>query len=232
MPAKITIIPTSHIARDSIRLIRETVENEKPDCIAVELDMSRYQALREGEASLLDSLRALGPLTFLFYFVLKNLQQSLGRLAGVSPGSEMLEAVRLGQQNGVQVEFIDRDIGETFLRIKSVPAREKVKLLTFVFSALFLGAGREDLKSPEKLDLSKVPPEKLVNQVIELLRKEFPWLHRILIEERNLYMAQRVFQLSQRCQNIVVVVGAGHAKGIAEILNSKAAKPTSFSQFD
>ncbi|MCJ7816999.1 MAG: TraB/GumN family protein, partial [Candidatus Aenigmarchaeota archaeon] len=86
--------------------------------------------------------------------------------------------------------------------------------------------------SPRKLDLSKVPPEKLVNQVIELLRKEFPWLHRILIEERNLYMAQRVFQLSQRCQNIVVVVGAGHAKGIAEILNSKAAKPTSFSQFD
>jgi pheromone shutdown-related protein TraB len=216
--ARITIVPTSHIARDSIQLIRETVEKEKPDCIAVELDTNRYQALKEGEGSLMDALRTLGPLTFLFYFVLKNLQQSIGRVVGVSPGSEMLEAVRLGQERGVHVEFIDRDIGDTFLRIKDIPAKEKVKLLTFVFRALFLGAGREDPASPESIDISKVPPEKVVDQAIELLREEFPWLYKILIEERNRYMTQKIKELSSRFQNIVIVVGTGHAKGIAEIL--------------
>jgi len=229
MPAKITIIATSHIARESIRLISDTVEKERPDCIAVELDMGRYQALKEGEGSLIDSLRALGPLTFLFYFVLKNLQQSLGRMVGVSPGSEMLEAVRLGQEKGVHVELIDRDIGETFLRIKAVPAKEKVKLLTFVLRALLPGAGREGLEYKEKLDLSRVPPEKVVDEAIGLLRKQFPWLYRILIEERNRYMTQRISQLSQRCQNIVIVVGAGHAKGIMEMLRNnthEAAEPS------
>jgi len=224
--SKVTIVPTSHIARDSIRLVREAVM-DGTDCIAVELDMNRYQALKEGEAPFLDVLRALGPVTFLFYFVLKNLQQSLGRMVGVSPGSEMLEAVRLGQENGIHVEFIDRDIGETFLRIKGVPAREKVKLLTFVLRALLLGApksiqleGGETAFSPE-MDLSRVPPEKLVDQAIELLRKEFPWLYRILIEDRNQYMAHRIRELSNRFQNIVVVVGAGHAKGILEMLRNK-----------
>jgi pheromone shutdown-related protein TraB len=223
--ARITIVPTSHIAMESIRLIRETVEKEKPDCIAVELDMNRYRTLREGEASLLDSLRALGLPTFLFYFVLKNLQQSLGRMVGVSPGSEMLEAVRVGQQNGIYVAFIDRDIGDTLLRIKDIPAKEKVRLLTFVLRALLPSTWSKSLllksgsaPSFKRIDLSKVPPEEIVNTAIELLRKEFPRLYRILIEERNLYMAQRIKELSSRFQNIVIVVGAGHAKGIAEIL--------------
>lgn len=216
--AKITIVPTSHIARDSIRLIRETVERESPDCIAVELDANRYHALKEGEAPLLDSLRALGLLTFLFYFILKNLQQSLGRLVGVSPGSEMLEAVNLGQQKAIHVAFIDRDIGDTFMRIKVVPAKEKVRLLTFIFRALFM---KSSLEQSEKFDLSKAPPERVVDAAMELLRKEFPQLYRILVEERNIYMAQRILELSQRCQNIVIVVGAGHVKGILEILTKQ-----------
>ena len=221
--SKITIVPTSHIARESIRLIMETVTAET-DCIAVELDQNRYRALKEGEAPLLDSLRALGLLTFLFYFILKNIQQSLGRIVGVSPGSEMLEAVNLGQQKGVQVAFIDRDIGETFLKIKAIPAKEKVGLLTFILRSLLPGAsqsvqGLEGL--PKSLDLSKVPSERIVDAVMELLRKEFPQLYRILVEERNVYMAQRIIELSQRFQSIVVVVGAGHAKGIREILEKK-----------
>jgi pheromone shutdown-related protein TraB len=223
--AKITIVPTSHIARESIQLIRDVVEREGPDCIAVELDMSRYTAMKEGEGSLLDSLRALGPLTFLFYFVLKNLQQSLGRLVGVSPGSEMLEAVNLGQQKGVRVAFIDRDIGETFTEVKAVTAKEKIRLLTFVFRSLLPGTsirleGGEAAFS-QGIDLSKIPAERVVEAAMDVLRSEFSWLYRILVEERNVYMAQRILELSQRFQNIVVVVGAGHAKGISQLLEKQ-----------
>jgi len=243
MPAKITIVPTSHIASESIRLIRDVIEEENPDCIAVELDANRYRALKEGEGSMIDALRALGPVTFAFYMLLRTMQQSLGRIAGVSPGSEMQEAVSIGQGKGVRVEYIDRDIGETFMRIKAVPAREKVKLLTFAARSLLPGRSQSikdaqanlrlegDDRSPslQNLDLSKVPPESVVDAAIELLRKEFPWLYRILVEERNRYMAQRILMLSQTCQNIVAVVGAGHAKGIREILQKHREPSVSYS---
>ncbi len=220
MSAKITIIPTSHIARESIRQINEAIEREKPDCIAVELDAGRYQALQEGEAPLLESLRALGPVTFIFFFVLKGLQDSLGRAVGIMPGADMMEAVRLGRLRGINVAFIDRDIGETFLRIKAVPAREKMRLLLFALMAA-TGLGLKIARQPgdkKSFDLSKVPPENLVEEALIILKRRFPWLHRILIEERNAYMAQRIGKLSTRYNNVLVVVGAGHAKGIEEIL--------------
>ena len=151
------------------------------------------------------------------------MQQSLGRIAGISPGSEMAEAVNLGQAKGVRIAFIDRDIGETFMRIKAVPAKEKVRLLTFILRSLLPG-GQKAVQGLEgyNLDLSKVPSERVVEAAMQVLRKEFPWLYRILVEERNRYMAQRIAELSARFQNIVVVVGAGHAKGIGEILKNQA----------
>jgi len=220
--AKITIVPTSHISVESIRLIREAVERENPDCIAVELDANRYRAMKEGEGSMTDALKALGPLTFAFFLVLRTMQQSLGKIVGVSPGSEMAEAVSLGEARGIRVAFIDRDIGETFMRIKAVPAMEKLDLLTFALRSLLPGKKPElEGMDMENLDLSKVPSEKVVDMAIGLLRKELPWLYRILVEERNVYMARRILALSQTCRNIVVVVGAGHAKGIRELLEKK-----------
>ncbi|HJW97077.1 MAG TPA: TraB/GumN family protein [archaeon] len=225
MSARITVIPTSHIARESSRLIREAIGRERPDCIAVELDENRLRALKEGEASAWYALRTLGPLTFIFYFVLKNIQQSLGKAVGISPGSEMLEAVSAGRQEGIRVALIDRDIGETFLGIKAIPAKEKVRLLSFLLMAL-VGLGP---KQPGKINLAKVPPEQVVDAALGLLKKEFPWLYRILIEERDAHMARRILELSQTCQNIVVVVGAGHAKGIREILEKKQEPSFSYS---
>jgi pheromone shutdown-related protein TraB len=229
--ARITIVPTSHIARESIRAIRETIEKEGPDCIAVELDPGRYQALQEGEGSMLEALRALGPATFLFYYVLKKMQDSLGRAVGMVPGSDMLEAVRISKEKGIGLALIDRDIADTFLRIKVIPAKEKLRLLALAFKAA-VGLGiSSKIKKPgkETIDLSKVPPEKVVEEAMDLLKEQFPQLHRILVEERNLYMARRILDLSKGCQSMVVVVGAGHAKGIRELLEKKQEPSISYS---
>ena len=41
----ITIIGTSHIARQSIREVKEAIEKGKPDIVALELDRQRLPAL-------------------------------------------------------------------------------------------------------------------------------------------------------------------------------------------
>lgn len=212
----ILLVPTSHIAAESLERVRETIEREKPDCVAVELDLSRYYALKSRESSSMAAVQAIGPGSFLIFWIFKKLQVWLGKKVGIFPGSEMLEAIKIGQANQARIAFIDRDIRHTFLDIKQMPAWEKLKLVWFLLKSIFVikfggGAG-------EKIDLRKVPPEELIDQAMDLFKKEFPVLHEILVDKRNEHMASQLNKLSKKFEKIVAVVGAGHRKGMEKLL--------------
>ena len=99
----IVFVPTSHVARESLLNIRKAME-KKPDCVAVELDPLRYHAmLSQEKGSAMDAVRSLGVFTFIIYWILRNLQQKLGKMTGIFPGTEMLEAVRIAQQEGITI---------------------------------------------------------------------------------------------------------------------------------
>ena len=57
-------------------------------------------------------------------------------------------------------------------------------------------------------------------------QKTFPKLYKILVEDRNIYMANQLKELSKTHKKIVAVIGAGHRKGIKQILENKI-KPAS-----
>ena len=67
--------------------------------------------------------------------------------------------------------------------------------------------------------MKKVPQEKVIRQMIGILKKESPHLHNILIHQRNIYMSKRLLKL---CENhngsILAIVGAGHVDGMEEYL--------------
>lgn len=209
---KVVIVPTSHIAEESLRKVKDVVEKEKPDCIAVELDINRYAALKSGQASSWDTLRTAGLLTFLLFFVLKKIQEHLGGQVGILPGSEMLEAVEIGRKEGIQVAFIDMNIGLTLRNINTAGRGEKLKLLWFVVKGLFAGEKVE-------IDLRKVPSDKLIDEAMGVFRKEFPGLYRALITERDKHMAAVLGKLSERFDKILAVIGAGHCKGVKKLLD-------------
>jgi pheromone shutdown protein TraB len=218
--AGIIIVPTSHIAAESLKMIERVIRQEGPDCVAVELDIDRFVAMESGEASKWQALRQLGPWTFLIFIVLRRIQSWLGRKVGVLPGSEMLMAVRVAENEGVHVEFIDRDIGFTLQRLNGISWREKARLILFLFKGLTLdsimaGAGRG---SAVRLDLRKVPPRKLIVEVLGVMKREFPGMYRALVTERNSFMARRLVALSGRFEKIVAVVGAAHAPGLQGML--------------
>ena len=75
---KIIILPTSHIAGQSLREVKSLLEREKPDCVALELDMNRYYAMLSGNYSSFQTMKALGPVTFIFFWVLRRIQKWLG----------------------------------------------------------------------------------------------------------------------------------------------------------
>jgi pheromone shutdown-related protein TraB len=217
---RIILVPTSHIARQSLEKVRDVIGREKPDCVAVELDMNRYTAMKEEEeASSWEIIRTLGFLTFFFYWALKHLQSWLGKKLGILPGSEMLRAVDAAREADIKVALIDRDIRITLVRLRSITWREKAKLLLYLFKGLTIDYVLLRIrKDAGAIDLSKVPPREIIDQAMDMMKKEFPQLYRILVKERDEFMAARLRDMSMKFGKIVVVIGAGHTEGLKKLI--------------
>lgn len=202
----IEIYGTSHIAQESYEKVEETVEREKPDVIAIELDEVRLKSLIEGKK---------GGFTSPIIFLMRKLQERLGRKTGVMPGKEMLEAVKVADRKDITLALIDQPIERTVRGIKGLPLMEKMKLILALLGGFFLpflGLGK-------KFDLRKVPEEDLVDKAIGELKSEFPQLYKVLVEERNQIMAENLELLDEEYEKVVAFVGAGHRKGIEELLD-------------
>lgn len=195
---------TSHVAGDDLESIRQEVEETEPAVVALELDPLRLQALLHGS-------RETKPGS-LFLLLLKTVQDLLGKSAGVAPGSDMLEAFRAAEAEGIDTALIDQDIRITLQRLKEVPALEKVKFAGFILVSPFLLRGKD-------LELSEVPEQELVDEMLLRFRVGFPGMHRVLVEERNRVMAQRLELLEQDYGEVLAFVGAGHVQGIEERLD-------------
>src|SRR3989344_7608224 len=97
----LTIIGTSHIARQSLEEVEMAIEQGKPDIVALELDRKRLYALmnkQNSKISLYD-IRRVGLKGFIFSLIGAWAEKKLGKMVGVAPGSEMKKAIMLAQKN-------------------------------------------------------------------------------------------------------------------------------------
>ena len=131
----------------------------------------------------------------------------------------MIQAVDVARKAGIKVALIDRDMRITFLRVKSISWKEKMKLLLFLFKGLTIDYLLLKIRKDGKaIDLDKVPPKELIEQAMEMMKKEFPQLYRVLVKERDEFMASRLKDMSSKFEKIVAVTGAGHTNGLQKLL--------------
>ncbi len=202
--AKVIIIGTSHISPESVEDTRKIIEKEKPDCVAVELDPERYYALKM-------NMRGASPKMGITGLFLHYLQDKLSKKTGIIPGTEMMSAVKAGQDIGAKVVLIDKSIREIMFEIRKIKFTKKIKF----FWKLLFGMFHKDVK---KIDLRKVPEDKLINEALRYMKKEMPEFYKVLITDRNKYMHLWIKKLMINFDKIVVVVGAGHKKGLEKML--------------
>ncbi len=199
---KVTILGTSHIAKESVGNAVRLILEEKPDCVAVELCPERFFSLTH---------KTKGSFPSPFYFFLHLFQQYLSHKTGIMAGSEMLYAIEAAQAVSAHIEFIDKNISETARKITAVPGGEKLRLFfALVFSPL----------ASKSFNLQKTPSKKDVSSAVSYLKEKFPQLHSVLIEERDKHMFSRVQELRKKYKNIVVIVGAGHEAGLRRLLRA------------
>jgi pheromone shutdown-related protein TraB len=213
----IIIVGTSHISPDSLKEVKKTIEDTNPDFVAIELDRKRLMALmqkgkRKGPG--LRDIKRLGIKGWIFGALGSWVERSLGKKVGVSPGDEMMTAIRCAAKCGAKVALIDRDIEITLKRFgKSLSWKEKWNFFVDLIKGIF-GF------SSFKFDVSKVPSKQIIVKLLAEVKKRYPNIYNVLITERNVYMANALTTLAKAHPDstIVAVVGAGHEQDIQDLL--------------
>ena len=207
---EVVLVGTAHISPDSVRLVRETIERERPDGVAIELDRARYEALCDPEAierlDLRQAVRERKLLPLLASLLLGAYQARMGLRLGVEPGAELREAARAAEEAGIPVHLVDREVRVTLLRVwRRTGFFQKVKLLAGGFESG--GAG-----DPTKEDIENLLSGDVVSRLVAELGESFPTLKEVAIDERDIWIGEAV--KAAPGGRLVVVVGAGHLDGV------------------
>lgn len=217
----LTIIGTSHIAKQSIKDIKLAFE-AKPDIVALELDAKRLYALtHKGKNKGMPNISRIGIRGFLFSLVARWVQNKLGEQVGVSPGDEMLTAVKLARKNKTKIALIDQDIEITLKRFsQALTWKEKFRILGDVIRSFLFKDNELKKLGIKTLDLSKVPSKKLIKRLLMEVRERYPNIYMVLVEERNIIMAHNLNNLMQQNpdKKILAIVGAGHEDEILRLI--------------
>ena len=115
----VTVVGTAHVSGRSVDEVEATIERERPDVVAVELDEGRYRQLNGETPDDLDAgdlLRGNTVFQFLAYWMLSYVQTRLGERFDIEPGADMKAAVDVAESLGIDVALVDRDIQTTIQR--------------------------------------------------------------------------------------------------------------------
>jgi len=219
----VMIIGTSHIAKQSVNEIKTAVSAWKPDIIAVELDLQRAAALMSEEKSkvTLAMILKIGIKGYLFAKVGQFVQQKLGKMVGVSPGSEMKEALNLVRKEKLEAAFIDQPIQITLKNFsKYLTWKEKFRFFWDMVKGLITPKKQMREMGLDQFDLTKVPGKEVVKKLVNQMRKRYPNVYRALVSDRNKYMVRQIVKILRKNpdKKILVVIGAGHQEGMRELL--------------
>ena len=212
----LTIIGTSHIAKQSLDEVEDVIEKGKPDIIALELDRKRLYGLfkKQGKIRVYD-IRRIGFKGFIFSLIGAWAEKKLGEIVGVAPGSEMKKAVRLARKHDIKLALIDQDIEITLRKFsKSLSWKEKWNFFVDIIKAVFLR------KKVVEFDLTKVPSKKVIKKLIKEVEKRYPNIYKVLIEERNHIMANNIKKIMEKYpdKRILTIIGAGHEDDILGLI--------------
>ncbi|MDP4012691.1 MAG: TraB/GumN family protein [Candidatus Nanoarchaeia archaeon] len=210
------LIGTSHISIESIKTVKNKILEIKPKIVALELDQQRFNSLmyKKKRKTKLSDIRKIGLTGYIFNIMGAFAEKKLGKLVGVSPGSEMKEAAKAAFKVKADLALIDQDITITLSKLsKRLSWKEKFYFVWDLIQSAF---------SSKKIDfdLKKVPSKKTINKMTAHVKKHYPSIYLTLIKERNEYMAKALYKLMKTYpgENLIAVVGAGHEEEMIELI--------------
>lgn len=215
---KYTLLGTAHVSRASAEEVQNEIETGAYDTVAIELcdarhaaltrageleQMDLFQVLRQGKAGMVAANLALGAY-----------QQRLADQFGIEPGAEMRAAITSCAAADLPLVLVDRNIGITLKRVyRRIPWWQRMSTLGALFASLL---SREKI---EESDIERLKEGDMLESTFNEFAAESATMHETLIDERDRYMAAQLLKRAPS-RHTLVVVGAGHLKGLARYLEA------------
>jgi pheromone shutdown-related protein TraB len=219
---EIILIGTAHVSKESVDEVTRAIKEEKPNMVCIELDESRHRAMTEKDKwEKLDVTKVFKEgrgFLLIANLVMAGFQRRMGQNLGVQPGEEMKAAVETARELGIPFALCDREINITLRRAwANCGFWNKMKLLSSLLSSAF---------TSEKISTEEI--EELKNQseldgMMKGLSEYLPPVKATLIDERDCYLASKIWSSGGEGVKRVAIVGAGHLKGIQTRLEKIAA---------
>lgn len=209
------LVGTAHISSESVEEVAQVITEEKPDHVCVELDDGRLQALKNAkgwqELDVSKVLREGKGFLLLANLILSSFQKRMGTDTGSKPGEEMRKALEVSEAAGIPTTMADRPIQVTLQRAWSQNGIwGKSKLMASLISSAF----STETLSPEEVESMK--DQGAMDAMMDELAEYLPAVKTVLIDERDRYLATKIFTAPGK--KVVAVLGAGHLPGTEKML--------------
>ncbi|MCW8807552.1 MAG: TraB/GumN family protein [Rhodanobacter sp.] len=223
------MLGTAHVSRISVDAVEALLAHESFDAVAVELCESRalgmrdplafkqmdlFKVIRDGKTGMVAASLVLGAF-----------QKRLADQSGIEPGAEMKAAMTGAEQRGLPLWLIDREVGTTLKRAwHSVGFWQRFGLFGGLLASVF---EREEIALHE---IEKLKQGDLLESAFSEFASQSKPLFQSLIGERDAFMAARLREEASRSatetsRRVLVVVGAGHLKGLSALLGEQQDDP-------
>lgn len=209
---EIILIPTAHVSQESVNLVRETIKEENPDSICIELDDQRYKNLKNPDAwkntNIIDIIKEKKVTLLIANLILSSYQKNIAKKLKTKPGQEMMEGIKASEEMGINLVLADRSIQKTFMRIwRKMGFFEKIKLF---FSLMSI----DDDEDVSEEDLQRLIERDNLELAIEDMGKDYPQIAATLLHERDKFLAYNIKNAPGK--KVVAILGAAHTPGVEE----------------
>ena len=183
------LVGTAHVSKESVRLAKSVIEEEKPDTVCVELCSARFQAIQQKErwqdTDIVKVIREKKSFLLLSNLLLASFQKRIAKQFGIKPGEEMIAAIEAAESIGARIHLADRDIRTTLSRTWRIMGFwGKIKLIF----QLVLSLGQIDEIKEE--DIEEMKQQDVLETLLAEVGKSLPAMKSILIDERDQYLAE------------------------------------------
>lgn len=222
------LLGTAHVSRASVEAVRSLLDVEHFDAVAVELCASRAASMRDPDAfrqtDLFQVIRQGKAGMVAASLILSSFQKRLADQYGIQPGAEMKAALEGSQARGRPAWMIDREVGTTLRRAwRSVGFWQRFVLMGGLLGSVF------ERDSIEEQEIEKLKQSDLLESAFSEFASDSAPLYSSLISERDEFMAARLRQetarASEQLHRVLVVIGAGHLKGVSRQLREQVDDP-------
>jgi pheromone shutdown-related protein TraB len=226
------ILGTAHVSQTSVDKVNELLDTDAFDTVAIELDDMRFDAMTNPDKyknmDLISIIKNKHTGMVAVNLALSAYQNRLAKQLGVKPGAEMMAAINQANEKQLTLWKIDRNIRTTMKRAwRSMRFLDKFELL-FSFGGFF---EKEEISAQE---IEKLKTGDVLESTFSDFADESQPLFNSLIHERDEYMAARLLQETRdtKSKNILVVIGAGHLKGMSQAIEDKIAADETVEKLD